>query len=170
MLGFANQLRTESVQELTSLLEAIRDEVEAIAHVERLKSFAIAGRNLDDLAEITSRQEANTRVLQALEERRHTLVLRLASADLPEPTVHELATGIGGPAGEALRTAADDLRSTIEQLRGAAHRNRDLLQWASALAGAVAQWLLGYGQATPAYTRSGGLQREDQLSARGWTA
>jgi hypothetical protein len=161
---------TQSVQQLIELLEAIRDQVDAIAHIERLKSLAIAGRDLESLAEITAREEANTDVLRALEVRRQQMVYQLAPGSSPNVTISDLAVGLRMPEGDALLDAADSLRSTVATTREIAHRNSGLLQWAAELAGTAAHWILGHTEISPAYTRSGTRQQDLQLSVRGWNA
>ena len=82
----------------------------------------------------------------------------------------QVADRLSGPEADTLRTAAEQLKGYIGDLRETSHRNANLLQWASELAGLVAQWLLGYQVATPAYTRTGVKEAAGQVSARDWSA
>lgn len=161
---------TQSVRELIGILDELRAQVETISHLERLKTHAISARDLDSLAEITQREESGNEALRALEQQRHALVRGFYAEGEIEPTIQQLASRLAGPTAEELRVAGEALRSTIDDLRQLTRRNEGLLGWAADLARSTAQWLLGYGQAAPAYTRFGDRQSEPALSARNWNA
>ena len=157
-------------QDLIALLGQIQGLVESLAHEEHLKTQAIAARNLEALADITERQESLSLKLAAFELERQELVRACDPGAPIDPTVQQLADSIGGAVGTRLRIAGQELVNTVAQLRAAAHANAGTLQWAAELTRAVAQWLLGYGQTVPGYTRSGSLQADQLLSARDWRA
>ena len=157
-------------QDLLGVLGEIQCIVESLAVEERLKTRAIAGRDLGTLAEITERQEALSDELRALELKRQALIRACDQGTLDDPTVQQLADSIGGAIGAQLRLAGQELVSTVAQLRAAAHTNAGTLQWAAELTRAVAQWLLGYGQIVPAYNKLGNLQPDQLASVRDWRA
>src|SRR5437016_2838837 len=119
--------------------------MESIAHLERLKTYTIASRDLDQLADLTHREEERALVVRDLEQSRQTLVQAYCSPDEIEPTVEELASRLESEDAAALRAASDELRTTIADLRQLTNLNGALLQWAAELAHATGQWLLGYG-------------------------
>jgi hypothetical protein len=148
----------------------LRSEVESLAHLERLKTQAIAARDIDALTELSQREAEATANMHDLELRRTSLVRALAGAHIEEPTVEEVAATLGGAYAEALRDSGQQLRSSIDDLRRVTSRNASLLNWAAEMARATAQWLLGYGQTTPVYNRLGDHQLEPAVPARRWNA
>lgn len=162
--------RAEQAHELIALLGELRDCVESVAHLERLKTHAIAARDLQDLADITRREEEATTTVRELEQQRATLLERWFGHQHVEPTIAQLAEAFGGYEAQALHQAGQELRREIDNLRSLTGHNANLLTWAADLAKNTAQWLLGYGQVAPAYNRSGDREAESALSARIWNA
>ena len=169
MQQFADPRGAEA-RELTSLLAELHTQLESVAHLERLKTYAIAARDLDSIVEITQREEDANLELAELERQRHALVRDFYAEGEIEPTIQQLARTLGGLEGESLSIAGESLRSAIADLRDVTRRNEGLLTWATDLARSTVQWLLGYGQVAPTYRRSGDREREPQLSARDWRA
>ncbi|MBI4214354.1 MAG: flagellar protein FlgN [Chloroflexi bacterium] len=157
-------------QELLRLLAEMREEAEAISHLEQAKTEAIASRDIAELAEITRREEELGTNLRALEQRRQGLVQAWAPTAEIDPTVEELASRLAEPRASALRSAGAELRSAVQRLKEETHRNGELLLWSADLARATAQWLAGFGQSSPVYTRTGTHVREDLRPVQDWRA
>lgn len=157
-------------QALLDLLGELQAGMESLAQLEELKTLAIATRDLDALADLTTREHELNAGVRALEQERRAAVIGLVGPDAPEPTIRQLADSLPGLEGSAIRLAGEELRAAVDRLQGMVRRNAELLAWSADLARATAQWLLGYGATTPAYTRWGDREAEPVLSARGWSA